>query len=84
MESEYMVVVNYASKRRFKKFLISNVMLEEDDLNYIWDLYNQNFSIVLTYVSLKNDSRIMEHIYNLEEKFEDLLNTLGLAAKMQE
>ncbi len=75
---------NYASKRRFKKFLISNVMLEEDDLNYIWDLYNQNFSIVLTYVSLKNDSRIMEHIYNLEEKFEDLLNTLGLAAKMQE
>lgn len=84
MESEFMVVVNYASKRRFKNFLIHNVKLEEDDLNYIWDLYHQNFSTVLTYVSLKNDFRIMEHINDLEDKFQELLNTLGLVAKMEE
>lgn len=72
MESEYMIVSNYASRRLFKNFLIEKTGLNEKDLDVIWDLYEQNFSEVFTYVTLKNNFRLIGHIRRLTERIEEL------------
>lgn len=72
MESENIIVSNYASKRFFKDALSKKIKLDEKDLDVIWNLYEQNFSTILTIVSLKNHLRLVNHIRHLSDRIDEL------------
>lgn len=83
-ESEFMIVNNYVSKRLYKDFLEQNLKLEQTDMDFLWDLYEHDFTIVMRYVFLKNNSGIMRQLVQLNKKVDDLEDLIYAADAMRE
>lgn len=71
-ESEFMIVNNYVSKRIYKDFLEQNLKLEQTDMDFLWNLYEHDFSTVMRYVFLKTNSGMMRQLVQLNKKVDDL------------
>lgn len=83
MECEYAIVSTCMSKRRFKDFVKSASGIENEELEYLWRIYDKNFEIVQRmveskrYIALKNDIRkVEEQIGKLAEGMEDLQESM--------
>ncbi len=79
MASEYMIVEMYASKRRFQEFLAEYLCLEEEDMELIWNLYQQEFASICSMVSMRNTARAARRMNYLSKKMDDLEDMLLLA-----
>lgn len=75
-ESEYAIMILYASKRRFKKFVSDNSCLEDEDLEYIWELYEQNFSAVQPVALSKRNARLENMVNYLIRRVDALENLM--------
>lgn len=84
MESEFTIICSYISKRRFKIFLSNRICLDDADLEFIWDLYQQNFQTLLTIVSLRNSARIEDRIRFLTNRVDELDDILYSALSQDE
>jgi len=69
-QSEDAIAYVYVSERRFKEFMAENFYLAEEDLTYIWELYQENLSTVQTVLSLKWKLRIENKVNYLKKRLE--------------
>lgn len=77
--SEYVIATMYISKRRFMDTVKNNICLQEEDLKYIWDKYEQNLSMVQAMASVRTNARMENRIKFLLKRIDDLENLMVMA-----
>lgn len=82
--SEDMMVLICASKRRVKKYLAETYCLEEQDSEYICELYERNIQAVRELASAKSMVRLERKINYLKQRLDGMEEVIGLLLEMQE
>lgn len=72
--SEYVIATMYVSKRRFMAMVKNNICLQEEDLEYIWNKFEQNLSIVQAMAAVRANARVENRINYLLKRMDDLEN----------
>ncbi|HBA97902.1 MAG TPA: hypothetical protein DCZ23_07330, partial [Lachnospiraceae bacterium] len=75
--SEYIIVIMYVSKRRFREFIVNDLAIADADVEYIWTLYEQHLEIVQKIATLKNNIRLANRINSLSDTIYDLSSLLS-------
>lgn len=79
--SEDMIVLMCASKRRVKKYMIDALCVEDEDLEYIWGLYEENSAAVQTLCSAKSSIRLERKVNYLKQRMDGMERLIKLLLK---